>query len=251
MSLPEEAGDVTDDSRVPRGGSSAAEPETEVRAIPQSLYETLRLRIVNLVLPPGTVLSRKELAAEFGVSLMPIREALQQLEQDGLVRIRPQSGTVVTQIDQAQLRENQFLRMAVEVEVVRTLAGMAKAEVVQRAEAVLDRQTALVEDSDQMDVFLGLDRTFHRTLFEGVGMARLHALVARRQGHLARCQRLELPLAGKMVSILSEHRAILEAIRRGDPAAAADAMRRHLTGTIERVASLRIEHPDYFTGETV
>ncbi|SMX50438.1 GntR family transcriptional regulator [Maliponia aquimaris] len=242
---------MIDQARPPRSDAPVAIPEAEGRAIPQSVYETLRRRIVNVELPPGTALSRKDLAAEFGVSLMPIREALQQLEQDGLVRIRPQSGTVVTRIDQAQLRENQFLRMAVEIEVVRSLAQTPDADALDRAQAVVDMQAVLVGDVSRMDMFLDLDRAFHRTLFEGVGMGRLHAMVGRRQGHLARCQRLELPRAGKMQDIVAAHREILRAIRSRDPEAAAAAMRRHLTGTIQRVESLRLEHPGYFTGPDV
>jgi DNA-binding GntR family transcriptional regulator len=220
------------------------------RSVAQSIYKTLRQSVVNFDLPPDTILSRKDLASEFAVSLTPIREALQQLEQDGLVRIRPQSSTVVTRIDETQLKEAQFLRLAVESEVVRQLAETANEAVVKNAKAIVDMQAALVGDTGQMAMFTELDRSFHRTLFEGAGMKNLHAMVARQQGHLARCQRLELPKSGKMQEIVSFHRKILEAIKAGKPKKAVDAMRFHLGGTIHRLDSLRKDYPDYFTDGT-
>ena len=89
------------------------------------VYSEIRLRIVSLQLPPETTLSRAELAEQFNVSQSPVREAMQRLEQDGLVASYPQSRTVVTRIDPSQISEEHFLRVAVECEVVRRLAESA------------------------------------------------------------------------------------------------------------------------------
>lgn len=219
------------------------------RSAGNAVYEDLRNRILRLELKPDAVLSRNELAKTYSVSLTPIREALQALEQDGLVRIRPQSSTVVTRIDPKQLRENQFLRESVEVEVVRRLAENPVPGVLERARAYLDMQAALNGDASQSDLFTDLDRSFHRTLFEGAGVVEIHELVSRGQGHLARCQRLELPWSGKMDIILKAHRDILDGMEKQDPQAAMDAMRRHLTGTYNRIAVLRESHPEFFPAD--
>ena len=89
------------------------------------IYNDLRVRIINFDLKPDTPLSRKELSANYGVSQTPIREALQRLEQEGLVRIFPQSKTVVTRIDQSELREAHFLRVALETEVAQRISVAA------------------------------------------------------------------------------------------------------------------------------
>lgn len=213
------------------------------------VYEKLRQDIIDLDLPPDATLARGELAARFGVSQTPIREAMQLLEQDGLVRIYPQSRTVVTRINERELHETHFLRVAVETEVVRRLARMPGAEAVGRARAILGMQAALAPDPAQTEIFGDLDRAFHRALFEGVGMASLHALLERRLGHLARCQRLDLPTEGKTATIVAFHGAILERIGAGDPDGAAGAMHAHLSGTIGRIGALKAEFPDYFTRE--
>ncbi|MFO7878083.1 MAG: GntR family transcriptional regulator [Desulfovermiculus sp.] len=70
-----------------------------------SLYEELKKRIVLLDYDPGQVLREKELIEEFGVSRTPVREALIRLETDGLVRILPNLGTIVTEVSFQQLKD--------------------------------------------------------------------------------------------------------------------------------------------------
>ncbi|MBP0482673.1 GntR family transcriptional regulator [Sagittula salina] len=212
-----------------------------------AVYDALRKKIVALDYPPGTPLARTALAQEFGVSLTPVREALQRLEEDGLLRIVPQSGTVVKRIDVAQLHETQFLRVATETEVVRRLALNPDPEVMARARAIVAMQEALQGNTEQMAMFNELDRAFHRTLFDGVGMASLQTILQRRLGHLLRCQRLDLPSEGKMADILDHHHRILDAIGAGDAEGAAAVMRSHLSGTISRLDLLRARYPEYFT----
>ena len=214
----------------------------------QAVYEALRREILNLDLPPGTPLHRTALATKYGVSLTPLREAMAMLEQDGLVRIVPQSGTVVKRIDVPQLFETHFLRVAVETEVVRRLARQGGGEALRKARAILKMQEALAGDTEQVAMFNDLDRSFHLALFAGLGMEGLHLMLHRRLGHLARCQRLDLPSEGKMASILAHHGAILDAIEAGDSEAATRAMREHLSGTIRRLDALRAQVPEYFSG---
>lgn len=214
----------------------------------QRVYEHLRQRIVSMELLPGAALSRNELAREYGVSQTPIRDAMQRLEQDGLLRIYPQSRTVVSQIDVNQLHETQFLRVALETEVVRRLAERPSKPHLDRARTLLRMQEAIADDPDQFPMFNNLDRAFHRTLFEAVNAPNLYQHMASRSGHLARCQRLDLERSGKTRMILDGHRAILEAIGSGDPDAAAQALRYHVSDTILRIESLRDAHPDYFSG---
>lgn len=216
---------------------------------PERVYESLRARIINFDLPPGATLSRNDIKDEFGVSQMPVREALQRLEGEGLVLIFPQSKTVVSRIDVRQLSETQFLRVAIESEVVRRLALAGPKEVIRRAHTILDMQRTLIGAEDEMPTFMELDRRFHLTLFAGVGMETLHAMLLDRLGHLYRCQRLELPREGKMQDIVEAHAAILDGLASGDPEQAVRAMRDHLSGTISRVELLRRDFPDFFTDD--
>ena len=211
------------------------------------VYDDLRQRIVDLDLPPDTVLVRNDLTEAYGVSQTPVREALQKLEQDGLVRIFPQSRTLVARIDEQQLRESQFMRVAIETEVVRRLAVEHEPALLSRIRSLVKMQETILDDPSQMQLFSSLDRAFHATMFEALALKGLHTMLARRLGHLSRCQALELPRQGKMQQIVADHLAVVNAIASADPEAAAEAMRRHLTGTITRIKTLRSDFPDYFT----
>src|SRR5438270_1478462 len=93
------------------------------RQVAPQVYETLREMILSLELAPGTTLVRAEIATRFGVSQTPVRDAMQLLQQEGLVEVFPQAATQVSRIDLDSAKQAHFLRLCVELEIVRTLAG--------------------------------------------------------------------------------------------------------------------------------
>lgn len=212
----------------------------------QRVFESLRRRIISLDLPPNTVLSRVSLAQEYNVSQTPLREALQKLEAEGMVDIFPQSRTVVTRLIADEIHEAHFLRVAVETEVMRRLSENCDSAVLNRLATILTMQEALAASPDELPAFQELDELFHQTLMSGVGQAGLHALLRARSGHLNRLRRLDLPGPGKIARILDGHRAILGALKSRDAAAGQEAIREHLSQTVNRVDQLRAQHPDYF-----
>lgn len=212
----------------------------------QRVYDDLRRRIITLQLPPDTTLSRNELTETYEVSQTPIREAMQLLKQEGLVRIYPQSKTVVTRIDVPQIYEAHFLRVALETEVARRLAAEGKPKTVTRARSIIRMQEAVADDPEQLAIFQELDEVFHQTLFAGLERSGLHQLVRERSGHLERIRRLHLPEQGKIKSILDGHHAIVEAIAQKSEERAVAAMRDHLSKTVSKVEEMRQEFPDYF-----
>src|SRR5882762_5055925 len=100
---------------------SAERLDRDRQAAPQ-VFERLRGMIISLVLPPGSPLSRAALAAQFGVSSTPVRDALMRLDEEGLVEVFPQYATVVSRVDVRLAQQAHFLRQAVELEIVRGLA---------------------------------------------------------------------------------------------------------------------------------
>ena len=215
------------------------------QAAPQ-VFEWLRASILSLQLAPGTALSRTELADRFELSQTPVRDALLQLAQEGLVDIFPQHATLVSRIDIASATQAHFLRCAIELEVVRTLAlAAAEDTAVLRAKlaAQIDLQAALaIADTEE---FIASDQAFHRLMYEAAGAPDLYELVRRRSGHLDRLRRLDLPSPGKAERVVRDHRAIVAALAARDPEAAQAAMRTHLSGTLGRIEDIRARHPDY------
>ncbi len=216
------------------------------RHVAPQVFERLREMILSLDLAPGTVLSRAELAARFGVSQTPVRDALMRLGQEGLVDIFAQHATVVSRIDLGAARQAHFLRAAIELEIVRTLAESADASLVARLRATVARQKGLRGAEDYSE-FVAADQAFHRQMYEAAGVTELWDMVRRLSGHIDRLRRLHLPAAGKALAIVRDHTAIVDAIARGDAGAAQAALREHLSGTLARVEKIRERHPDFVT----
>ncbi|SIQ88049.1 GntR family transcriptional regulator [Pseudacidovorax sp. RU35E] len=212
-------------------------------AAPQVL-ETLRSAILALDLPPGSVLARQELADHFGVSQTPVREALLRLAEEGLVDVFPQHATLVSRIDIAAARQAHFLRRSLELELVHQLATSAPPDLLARLKATVTQQSALAKAQRYGD-FVDADRDFHRLMYEAAEVPDLWTLVNKASGHVDRLRRLHLPTAGKTESILRDHRAIVRAIEAGDPAAAQQALRTHLSGTLSAVDEICRQYPDY------
>src|SRR3954468_20319511 len=105
-------------------------------AAPQ-VFEHLREQIISMALSPGMVLSRAELATQYGISQTPVRDALMRLGEEGLVDIFPQHATGVTPIDIKLARQAHFLRRSVELEVVLTLAQAPDPALVSQLQASL------------------------------------------------------------------------------------------------------------------
>ena len=163
--------------------------------------------------------------------------------------IFPQHATLVSRIDIASATQAHFLRCAIELEVVRTLAlARTDAGAVLRARltAQVDLQAALA--TADTEEFIASDQAFHRLMYEAAGVPDLYELVRRRSGHLDRLRRLDLPSPGKAERVVRDHRAIVAALAAHDPEAAQAALRAHLSGTLGRIDDIRARHPDYVAG---
>lgn len=210
------------------------------------VYNEILKKIISLEFPPGTSLSRQELVEEFGVSKTPIREALLRLELDGLVKIHPQAKTVITKISVDDIKEANFLRTALEVEIVRRLSKDCNKETLKKLKDNLEAQKALVNIPSQAEVFFGLDRAFHETLFDSVNKKALHKHISADLKHRMRAVILELPRKGKLDYIYQEHKKIVDAIEEKDEKKAEEAIREHLNSIEVRIEEIKKEKPDFF-----
>ena len=213
--------------------------------VPQ-VYDAMRRRIIELTWEPGRVLAKTEIAQALGVSQSPIREALLRLEQEGLVSIVPRSRTMVSLIDVQDAREAQFLRLSVEIQVLRTIAAAPDTnEGLWDLSMAVKRQEFFAGQGD-MNEFVASDRTFHHTLFHLAGVDGLWDVVNSRRAHMDRLRQLDLPSRGKIDKVLKEHGEIIECLRRHDGDGAAEIIREHLRGTLERADRLQREFPQFF-----
>lgn len=209
------------------------------------VYEFLREEIVSMALKPGTVLPRNELSAHFDLSLTPIRDALMRLEEEGLVDIFPQHATRVRGINIDSARQAHFMRLALELEIVRSLAAKRDPQLVATLQHRVTQQRIALEAND-LDGFTRADQAFHREMYTAAGADELWRLVRGRSGNMDRLRRLHLPLNGKADGILQDHAEIADAIGAGSPQRAEEVVRRHLSGTLSELEDLRTKYPGYW-----
>ena len=222
---------------------SAKRLDRDRQAAPQ-VFERLRGMITTLELPPGSPLSRAELATQFGVSSTPIRDALMRLEEEGLVDVFPQYATVVSRIDVHLAQQAHFLRQAVELEIVRGLAINHDGALAVELNAAIVRQQQFAK-AGEFEKFMTADNEFHAQLYAAADKQDIWTLVKSRSGHIDRLRRLHLPSPGKAQDIVRHHKLITKAIAGGEPEEAQKHLRTHLSGTLSELAQIRAQHPQY------
>ena len=184
----------------------------------------LRDRLRTGALAPGSVLSQSDIAAEYGVSRIPVRDALHILSTEGLVELGV-TGAVVTGLSIPELQELYEMREALEP-VVTAIAvpNVGRAEIARMA-ALAERMEA--EGISPTD-WLEANARFHALVYERADRPRMVALTEQLRRLTDRYVYLHLEVIGDVEHLHEEHRRILDAVRRGDPREVAELTRLHL-----------------------
>jgi GntR family transcriptional regulator, rspAB operon transcriptional repressor len=177
-----------------------------------------------------------------------VRDALMKLGEEGLVDIFPQHATVVSQINVTSALQAHFLRRSIELEVVRTLTEQRDAALINRLRETIVGQAELL-DLKNYEQFSLLDQAFHRQMYKAAGVPQLWDLVRRLSGHIDRLRRLHLPVEGKTMDVVRDHTKIVDAIEQGDVEAAQEALRNHLSGTLNQIDQIRTSHPNFLADD--
>jgi DNA-binding GntR family transcriptional regulator len=199
-----------------------------VTKISTAIYEALKAAITDGTFPPGYRLREAYIARQFGVSPTPVREALQRLDREGLVRIFDHRGAVVPSWSARDAEELYELRELLEGWAVQRLAEQVGSLDFGAVERILNQAEAVLADPDQQK-FNRLDVEFHAGLVRLTGnrqLAELAELVHRRiQVIRARCS---VYLPGRPLVSHQQHLEILAAIKRADPLGARAALVHHI-----------------------
>lgn len=209
------------------------------------VYEDLRAAIVALRLKPGARIEKQEICSRLAVSRQPLSEAITRLAEERLVEVEPQKGTFVARIRLADVEEAAFVRRALEVATVHTIAGAVDDAALKRLDRILTYQAAALKTRD-WDEFYALDLRFHAMLFDRMGMSRVAAAVESSRAPLERARRLLVPSVARSTATLREHRAIQRALSARDAGRTAAAMGAHLDEAMAEVRRFAAKRPDLF-----
>jgi DNA-binding GntR family transcriptional regulator len=208
----------------------------------QRVQDVIRDAIVRLDLPPGTTIDKAALCAQLGVSRFPVSEALGRLAAEGFVEILPQRGTRVARIDMGDCHQAMFIRRALEVEAMRSIAARADAPLLATLERNLREQEAVLPNENSVR-FHQLDLELHEVLMDFLGFERVKNAVETARGSLDRA-RLFMCTPQRKVSTFREHEAIVGALKRHDADAAVGAMEQHLDAVMAELLDFAGRNPE-------
>lgn len=209
------------------------------------VFDHLHKSIVTLELLPGDKISEADIAAQFGVSRQPVRDAFSRLENLNLLMIRPQKATEVKRFSSREITKSRFVRASVESEVLRRAAKHATPLDGALLDASLAHQ-AIVVEAGNYEEFGKLDYDFHENLCKIAKVEFAFEVISSEKAHVDRLCMLSLSKEDRMTQLLADHRDIAAAVRAGNAEAAVAAGMLHLSRLDATIESIQEKNPDYF-----
>ena len=208
-------------------------------ALYEQVAERLRARIFAHELAPGAWVDEQAIAAEYGISRTPLREALKVLASEGLVTLKPRRGCYVTEVSEQDMDEIFPIMAMLEGRCTSEATTKAKDADIARLVAIhaeLERHAA----ANDADRFFETNQQFHDTLQELAGNRWLRQLIDETRKFIKLTRRDSLNLSGRLRQSLAEHREILAAVQQRQADAAGQRMHDHILSGRAALAKLHI-----------
>jgi len=195
-------------------------------SVTDQVHAVLRKAIVDVRLAPNERISENSICKQFSVSRTPVRAAIQRLAEEGLVDVSPQRGSYVAPLRLDGLRDSHFVRRSLELALLRETALLWTPEMGVAIRGVIADQERMVAAQDPDGFFLE-DERFHQMLVGYSGRRGVWSAIQTAKTPLMRFHRYWAH-KNRLVDVLDEHRAVIDALDRGDAAGAEDALAQHL-----------------------
>lgn len=196
----------------------------QFRSLTQIIVEALRERIYEGEYTPGMRLNISDLAEQFGASPVPVREALRNLESEGLIQFRLNRGVIVRQLSYREVRELFLIRSPLESLAVREAARLATPNDVSELEALVAR----MERNVGTETWHRSHTRFHERLNSICELPRLMQLVANLRGQMRPYSKLYLQDRDHVQLAQEEHRQLVDCLRRHDEKQVVTLIHTHL-----------------------
>lgn len=210
----------------------AANVLQQQRSTPDLIADALRSAIVAGLFREGQSLRQDEIATQFGVSRIPVREALRQLEAEGLVTLHPNRGATVSTLSPVEIQEICEIRIALETTAIGLAIPQMTALDLQKAKAILEATEKEIEASRSVE----LNWEFHATLYTPANRPRLLGMIKTLHVNIDRYVRLLLEKMNYLEQSQQEHYQLLDACMRQDTKAAVKLLKRHIEAVGEQLA---------------
>jgi DNA-binding GntR family transcriptional regulator len=206
------------------------QPEAaDARSLADQAYFRIRELIVTLGLPPGSLVSERDLMEQLGVGRTPVREALRALARERLVEVYPRRGMFVSSVDVRDLAGLSEVRETLEPHAAR-LAAERATDADREQIALLLQELDGIADGSSERTLMDLDQRIHRHLYRCAHNPFLEETLNEYYVLTLRIWFLVLDRVTRLEDAIQEHRDLLQAVLDGDARAAEEAMRRHVSG---------------------
>jgi DNA-binding GntR family transcriptional regulator len=195
-----------------------------------SVYQAMRKAIVSCQIEPGERLNVEDLAQKFGVSLTPVRGAIQQLATEGLIEIRPRSGTFVASLNHREVDETFKIRCALECLAGEEAIHKITPEQLYRLKELLRSLKRRVVTDDDRKTHEKDNSELHQIIVEAAGNRKLQEMYNALNAHIkiVRIHAGEANWPARMQEEQAEHEAIVSAVEAKDAEALKSALRKHI-----------------------
>ncbi len=209
----------------------------ENRSLTAIIFERVREDILNGKYSNGDKIVEAKLAEELGVSRTPVREALKQLELDGLVESLPNRGVVVKGITDQDIVDIYTIRLATEAIAARWAVERMEDSELEQLKEIYDLMEFYTFKEDVEKTF-ELNTKFHETMYRGTKSRYLEHVLKDFQLFIKSTRNESLKSEGRIDHALEEHKRILDAFLRRDADSAVDALVNHIINSKNNVSSL-------------
>jgi DNA-binding GntR family transcriptional regulator len=206
-----------------------------------AIVEALRERILGGQIPGGAQLRQDAIAADYGVSRIPVREALRQLEAEGIVTFYPHRGATVSELSLAEIGELFEIRARLETDILARAVPHLTDAICDRAGQVLDSFDKAFE-TEEVTTWGQLNWQFHAALYEPADRPRTLTIIQNLHNNTDRYSRLQLLLTRGSARAQMEHRQILALCRKREADAACALLERHILAAGNALIQFLAEH---------
>lgn len=207
--------------------------------LPDQAAEILRAAIRSGELRPGQRLVEAELAAQMGVSRIPIREAIRSLERDGLVVSEPGRGASVVSLTDEDILEIYGLRASLEAYAIELIIEGNRADAIEELHALVEEMAAPARAGIR-DELMEIDLRFHQALCRLSGNGRLLEAWVRLSDQIRMLLRLKDMVADDSGRLPMGHQRIVDAIARGDASDARELLRGHIRMSADQLLAKKV-----------
>jgi DNA-binding GntR family transcriptional regulator len=201
----------------------------QTNSLSEEAYSKIRSMIISLDLEPGSLINEVELMGRLGFSRTPIREALRSLASEKLIQVYPRRGMFVTSVDVQNLSALSEVRAVLEIKAA-SLAAQRSTPADREITITLIAEINAIKGNLDMAILIQLDQRIHRHIYQCAHNEFLESSLDQYYAHALRIWFMALDRVNDLADAVIEHRALLEAIRDNDPAAASTAMKNHVEG---------------------